>query len=411
MREAYHWTGSGWKCSARYMTRADLDGLGMSAQSVRTAADALAARGWIDKQTRGNAHAYRWRLSAPRSRFTYLPLGLFYDHARLSHSGLTLLLALYRATWGWTRYEDGTTEHKAHATLSASKLSAMTGLCPSTLRTAAEKVIHNAAERWKTAPGGAYSWRPDPSFFRYTRTKSAGGTSRERKSFQQTRTGAEKAQGGSCGRFVAGKGEDEGRKAEGLSLSETEQRWTDWLMSDPFGMPYHTAARLVASRSLEVLQETRGMFERQQDGITNPGGWMNAALSEVWASKTDNKTPEIRQSGGSGAFSGALDNLRTKSTEGGHTKSTGGATSTASGQRLGLSHSQMSSAVFEIRGLTADHFDQIDHGGGKPTWIPTKETGNWLWRRGKAGQLDEEAERHARRCIQSRKAYEQATST
>jgi hypothetical protein len=69
----------------------------------------------------------------------------------------------------------------------------------------------------------------------------------------------------------------------------------------------------------------------------------------------------------------------------------------------------MSSAVFALRGLTADHFEQIDQPNGKPTFVPTKAAGNWAWRRGRSGDLDEKGERWARQLVAARKSYEQAT--
>ena len=152
MRESYFWTGSGWKCSARFQTREELGPVGMSAQSVRNAAEELRERGWIERQKRGDAYAYRWRLSVPKKRFTYLPLTLLHDAAKVSHSSLTLLLAVYHATWGQTFRRNGKTLHKSRAALSVSDLCDRTGLCASTIRSAADELIHNGAlSRTRTA--------------------------------------------------------------------------------------------------------------------------------------------------------------------------------------------------------------------------------------------------------------------
>lgn len=402
MREAYHWTGTDWKCSPRLRTRSEIDALGMSAQSVRNAADDLAERGWIERRTRGQSHAYRWRLSAPRSRFTFLPLALFYEHERLSHSGLTLLLALYRATWGWTSNEDGQTVHDAWALLSTSDLESMTGLCASTLRAAASKVIHNGgAKRERSRPGGAFLWRPDPSFFNYHHTKFTGGTSRERKSNQQTRTGARKAEASSSRGSVAGRGKDEGSKRKPRALSDTEQRWADWLMSPPFGMHYHQAAKLAASRSLDLLQKTRGLWEEERERVENPGGWMWAALTESWAGKLDNKTADVQTSDSDSPVSDALHGMKQ-----GSQKSTGGVVPPR--ERLGMTYDEMTSAVHEVRGLVSDHFVMIEHQDDRPTWVPNLKTARWAWKH--SGEMLPSANKWLNRMVQVRKEYESTDS-
>jgi hypothetical protein len=405
MRDAYTWTGSGWKCSASYQRRTDLRSLGMSAQSVRNAADELESRGWLSISERGGAHAYRWRLSVPRSGFTFLPLGLLLEHERLSHSGLTVLLSLYRATWGWTTYEDGSLCHEAAASLSISDLADRTGLSASTVRSAASEVIHNgAAHRTRPGPSRPYSWSVNPSFFGTPCTKSEGGTTRERKVINK-RARARKGRSASVSREIVGsEGEGEGEKERATQLSEREKRDVNRLMSEPFSIPYGIACKLVNRHSAELLQASLGMYRQQYDDIRNPGGWLRAALENRWAAGTPDKTPDVQHDDTAEPMTDALKSMKNGS-QGGRKKSEGGVVPARN--RVGMTYDEMTNAVHELRGLTARHFLTLEHDGTDScTFVPNLQTARWAWR--ECGDFLPAGNRAAKRMVQARKEYEES---
>lgn len=386
MREAYTRAGGRWRCSPRFLSRRQIGSLEMSAQSVRNAADELKKRGWIERRTRGQSHVYRWRLSAPRSQFTFLPLALLHEHEKLSPSGLTLLLALYRATWGWTEKQDGETLHTAWALLSMSDLKSMTGLCGATLRSA-WKVIHNsAAERVQSRPGGAYLWRPDPTFFSGPRTKSKGGTSRDKGSLSNKRARARtRAEAGSVVDNCAGKGEDEGSSGRPSRLSERQRRDVQRLASDPIGLPRGVAADLVRKVSSEVIASTVGAFKQRRGDISNPGGWVRQALSQKWF------TREV------GSYSDASDRPQ-KNSEGGRVPARA---------VVGMTYDEMTSAVHEVDSLTSEDFFPVEHDGREnPHWVPRLKKARWAW--GHAGEMLPSANKWLNRMVEARKEYEQS---
>jgi hypothetical protein len=405
MRESYGWTGAGWKCSASFKTRDDLAPVGMSAQSVRNAADELVERGWIDRTTRGQAHAYRWALSCPKKRFTYVPLALLHDAGRVSPAALTLLLAILHETWGQTERVDGRTVHVASAPLSNADLRKRTGFCASTVRSAADEVIHNgAASRSRSGPPAPFSWSVSVSFFRVRRTNNRGDTSREEKNIQQSRAGVSGDSASVSREFVAGEGGGEGGKERATQLSDVEKRNVDRLMSDPFGLPYPVAAKLANRYASERISATVGMYERQAEDVNNAGGWIRAGITEGWAVRTADKTPDVRTDDSDAPMADALQEMASDGAEQGSQKSKGGVA--VNRQLLGMSHSEMCSAVGAIRGLTSEMFETIEHDGlDRVTFVPNLPTARWAWKH--AGDLLPEANKHAKRMVQTRKEYEQ----
>lgn len=293
IREAYEWHRGRWTTPIRFVTRSDLQPCGMSRESVRRAADELEEMGWISIERGGHEHAYRWLLSVPQSSFTYLPLPLLHEAHRIdSHSALSVLLCVYDATWGWTKRMGEGVHHQASAALSASEIGDRCGLSKPTVRAAASDLEEvEAIRRGRPHGGASFFWSPLLSFFHNARHNSfpsdINGSSKEIGGKELCNHNPRAQGGGSCSHV---NGEDEGGNRRDTALSEQEKRDCQRLVSDPFGLPFHVAARQVSRWSSEVLQATLGAFERRKDEINNPGGWVRSALEEGWFSKTTTET-------------------------------------------------------------------------------------------------------------------------
>jgi len=305
-----------WRASPKYWAAPQLDAradMGMSNESVRRAAKELERRGWVDVQDVGGRAVYRWALDVPRERYTPVPVALMREHARLSHSAVVVLLAVYRVTWGWTVREDGTTKHRRTEALSTAQMGEITGLSAPTVRSAAQELSTIGAIERTREPGQPYQWRPDTSFFADTAHKSFPPSYSRENSIQQPRTHARSGETGPDGEKKRNEGEGAGQKRADTSLSETERRHAEWIVQQT-DIPFWFAARQVSRWSSDVIQRTRGAFRQRRDDIRNPGGWLRQALRHGWfAPQIENKQPDVQQDDGD-PFEAAAEAFR-KATE------------------------------------------------------------------------------------------------
>lgn len=373
-----------WRTSPRYWTLTRLQarhGLGMTRQSARNAADELESIGLLNKGERGEADAFRWAPTTPDGAFTYVPLALLREQSRLSPRALTVLLSVYRATWGWTLRLAGTLQHRRTSRLTTADLKGMTGLSAPTIRQAADELERKGAvHRGRPHRGASWFWTPIVSFFHNPRQNSyVPGISPNRNEGSKelcnhtTRTrGRDRRSEPRSGGSVSSKGRGEGQDRRDTSLSERQKRDVKRLTSDPFDLPFWLAAKLVNSRSAEVLHSTFGGFRRQREQIENPGGWMIAALRNLWYAPT--------------ATEGGTKNLEGGPASGGH-------------DPVGLHRTEMVKATDAL--TKEGDWEQV----GEGRFIPSKEFAKWceLW----TGQLGtDRAERWADRLISVRRSYD-----
>jgi hypothetical protein len=415
VRASYSWVEDlgEFRASSRWFTAREIEeeagGLGMHRESLRRAAKKIEDRGWLSRKTReGKATAYRWRLSVPRSRYTPIPAPLLHAHQRLSHSALTLLLSVLRATWGWTTREDGTVKHRRAAELSTSDLEAMTGLSRPTVRDVQEELRAKGALYMRRKHGGApWTFAVDLSFFRHHLQKSYTPTNREKNSNKHTRTEEPTSQNAHT----------KGRSREGGSAYRVTEDWEEEairiLCAAPIEMSPGVARDLVIRRGQEVVQGAIKAFRRRSD-IDSPAGWMCSAIEELWFGPSiPNKSSSVRQSSGSRhPIARVFEDLTEKregwewdengeTAEGEKLEERSG--SLGSGQAEGVTHSEMCGLIEDLGQPPCD-WDTVDRPGKAPLFVPSTELANWAYFRRDSGS--DQFQEAARRVVNLRARHE-----
>jgi len=174
---------STWTCPERSFSRQEIEtATGLSGQGTRNGLADLEEAGWADVDRSGQSYRYVLRMGVPNQRYTYVPTALLEKASDLSSAtALRALLAVLRATWGWTRKEQCSGEtasqtaqkqetrkrtvHRRWAELSTSTLSGLTGCSEPALREA----IGALEGTWisRVRPGrGAYLYRVLPGAFK-----------------------------------------------------------------------------------------------------------------------------------------------------------------------------------------------------------------------------------------------------
>lgn len=413
IRKAYRKDAAEWETSPRYWTARDLAGaygLGMCRESLRRAMKELAGRGWVTI-SKGGAESYRWALSAPQERFTPIPLPVLRAHPRMSHSGLTLLLAIYRCTWGWTRQEDGATVHRRHERLSRDELRSLTGLCGPTVRSAAEELRRlKAIVRDRPHRGTAWWWRPSRSFLREYTQKSYGGTSRDRVSKPHTH-GRGNPRNGPVGHTKGGVRRKTSQPQGRGDLSEEWQRsFFDAYTAGSIGMAEGVALHYLHTRAERVHTSTLRALRQRRSQIDNPARWLHSALENLWFTSIPNKQPDVRKSSGTKPLAQAFAAL-TEENQGWEWDEDppkkfgeeGESTVTASvEQRIGITHSEVTDAVEALHQPPGD-WEAI--GEDPVLFVPTKRLARWAWHH-QESLKEERARRAAKRLVQIRKDFE-----
>ena len=125
--------------------RAEIQGdAGLSDQGARNGLSELEEAGWTEVDRSGKAHRHRLTVGVPSRRYTYLPTHLLRETERLpSGTALRALLAIFRATWGWTQELHPSSDknrsgpaHRRWARLSRTDLARRTGRSENAVRTA-----------------------------------------------------------------------------------------------------------------------------------------------------------------------------------------------------------------------------------------------------------------------------------
>jgi len=386
--------------------RDEAGGLGMSRESLRRAANELEERGWIEQRKQaGQATAYRWKLSVPRSRYTPIPAPLFHAHQGLSHSALTLLLSVIRATLGWAATEDGTTKYKRTAELSTSDLRAMTGLSRPTVQSAREELEAKSVLYTRRKHEGApWEYAVDFSFIRQHLQKSSPPTNREKSSNKHTREEQPNPD------HAHTKGNRRGSATAYRITENWEEEAIGLLCAEPIEMNPGVARDLVICRAQKVVEGAIKEFRRRRSDIDNPAGSLRSAIDNLRFGPTlPDKSPNVQQSsGGETPIAQAFENLTEKHEgwewdEEEDTRRRGRSGSPDRGLNVeeitGATHSQMCDLI-DTLSVTADHFETVDRPGKNPLFVPSKELANWAYHRVDSGS--ERFQEAARRVVNLR---------
>lgn len=417
IRACYSWSeemgefraSSGWVTARQIEDEAE--GLGMCRESLRSAADELEARGWIGRRKReGCATAYRWALKVPRRRFTPVPAPLFHAHQRLSHSALTVLLCVVRATLGWTTKENETLKYERTAELSTSNLEAMTGLSRPTFRSAAHELeSKDALHKRRKHRGAPWEFAVDFSFFSDHLQKSYTPTTTKEKSNKHTRAEQPDSEDAHT------KGRSRGRSGSNRVAEDWEKEAIELLSSDPIEMNPGRARHLVIRRSREVVENTMKQFRQRRDQIDNPAGWMQTALDQLWFGPTiANKTPDVRESSGTPTPIAQLFEDLTQKKEGwewDEDGSTGNAKNLGGGggrglnvdQTAGVTHTEMCDLIDDL-GRPDHDWETVERPNSNPLFVPSKQLANWAYFRRETGS--EQFQTAARRVVNVRARHE-----
>lgn len=408
IRAAYSWVEElhQFRASARWFTTSEIKEeaggeLGMHQESLRQAADALEKRGWIEqRKSEGEATAFRWALSVPRSRYTLVPAPFFSAHQVLSHSAVTVLLAVIRATIGWASAEGDAITYERSAELCASDLEGMTGLSRPTIRSAAEELVAKSAIcRRRKHAGAPWEWAADFKFFRAHLQNFCTPTNRVENSHNtRVEPNAENTHG------------EDGSKSQAFAYRVTE----DWereairlLCADPIEMSPGAARDLVIRRGKSVIEGTVKAFRRREPDITNPAGWMYAAINQLWfGPSVANKSPDVRQSDVENPIAKAFEALSKKREgwewdEGNEGPDQGDGLETQ--PKAGVSHSEMCNLIEDL-GQPPWDWETVDRSGKDPLFVPSKRGANWSYFRHDSGS--EAFQEAARRVVNVRARHE-----
>jgi len=422
IRTAYYWTdelGEFWATSGLFTAREieeEVGGLRMSRESLRRAADTLERRGWVQqRKSDGEATAYRWTLPVPRERFTSVPAPLFYAHQALSHSALTVLLSVIRATLGWARTEDDTVMYKRTAELSASDLEAMTGLSRPTIRSAAEELEAKSALHMRRKHAGApWEYAVDFSFFQDHLQKSYTPTNRVENS-NNTRARAEQPDPKSA----PAKGESRGRSNAYRVTDDWERKAINVLTADPFEIRFSRARDLVIRRAKSVVEGALKAFRRRKSDIKNPAGWMCRAIEDLWFGPSiPNKSPNVQESSGGDPFKSFLEEAQKRQegwewdeSEGGEAPTAGeeegGQSDLDAKPEAGVTHPEMCDLIDDL-GKPPHDWETVDRPGKNPLFVPSKDLANWAYSRRDSGS--ERFQEAARRVVNLRARHEKRDS-
>jgi hypothetical protein len=184
---------STWMCPERSFSRQEVEtATGLSDQGTRNGLESLEKAGLTQVDRSGRSYSYTLRMGVPSRRYTYVPTALLEKASDLpSATALRALLAVLRATWGWTSKEQRSGEtasqtaqkqtvHQRWAELPTSTLSGLTGCSEPALREA----IGALEGEWiaRVQPGhGAYLYRILPGAFEPAEEAADGAESRSKK--------------------------------------------------------------------------------------------------------------------------------------------------------------------------------------------------------------------------------------
>ena len=416
VRASYSWVEDlgKFRASSRWFTTEDISeeagGLGMHRESLRRAAHELEEKGWIaQRKEAGKPTAYRWRLSVPRSRYTPIPAPLLHAHQALSHSALTLLLSVLRATWGWTARDGDRVTYRRTSELTTSELEAMTGLSRPTVRDVQEELRAKGALYMRRRHGGApWEYAADLSFFRHHLQKSCPPTNREENSNKHTHAG-EPTSGDAHG------GENRRRSGSAYKVTQDwEEQAIRLLSADPIGMRPAVARDLVIRRSRAVVEGAIKAFRRRRSDIKSPVRWMHSAIKDLWfAPSIPNKSPDVRQSSGEAPIAQAFEAL-TETREGWEwdeedpegekrREQDAGADSLNLEETPGVTHPEMCDLIEDLR-QPDPGWQTVERQGRNPLFVPTKELANWAYFRRDSGS--EQFQKAARRVVNLRARHE-----
>lgn len=151
-----------WVKPERSFTRSEIEAeCGLSGQGTRNGLKELAEAGYISSNKAGRSYEHTLEIEVPTSRYTYVPTALMEATSGLGGTELHLVLAVIRATWGWTAETEsggGPPNHRRWAQLSTSELARRTGRSETAIKEAASRLQGCLLGRLRPS-GGAYYYR------------------------------------------------------------------------------------------------------------------------------------------------------------------------------------------------------------------------------------------------------------
>jgi len=205
IRESFRFDpeASTWMCPERSFSRQEIEtATGLSDQGTRNGLESLEKAGLTQVDRSGRSYSYALRMEVPTERYTYVPTTLLEKASDLpSATALRALLAVLRATWGWTSKEQRSGEtasqtaqeqtvHQRWAALPTSTLSGLIGCSEPALREA----IGALEGEWisRVQPGhGAYLYRVLPGAFEPEEKAASGEENCPKKSSSNPRAANE----------------------------------------------------------------------------------------------------------------------------------------------------------------------------------------------------------------------------
>jgi hypothetical protein len=181
---------SEWTCPEKQFSRREIEAAtGLSDQGTRDGLTELEEIGYAEINRAGRSYSYALRMGVPSQRYTYVPTALLEKAIDVpSGAALRVVLAVLRATWGWTSKcpskEGGSGEtapqtvHKRWVELPNGDLADATGRSEPAVRRAAEAL--EGAWISRVRPGeGAHVYRILPSAFLPDDEGEKGGTGQD----------------------------------------------------------------------------------------------------------------------------------------------------------------------------------------------------------------------------------------
>ncbi|PQJ26721.1 hypothetical protein BSZ35_19210 [Salinibacter sp. 10B] len=151
-----------WVCPDRTFSRAGIqEACGLSGQGVRNGLGELEEAGYVTIDRSGRSYEHALEIAVPERRFTYVPTALLETASSLSGTELRFVLAVLRATWGWTTdstEENEMPKHQRWAQLSMAALARLTGRSETAVKEAA-RCLNGTWFQRRRPTHGAYYYR------------------------------------------------------------------------------------------------------------------------------------------------------------------------------------------------------------------------------------------------------------
>ncbi len=174
-----------WTSAEGWLSRSDVEAAsGLSGQGTRNGLSELESIGWARVDRSGRSYRYQLALGVPTARFTQVPTALLDKLPTFdTGTGLRVVLAVLRGTWGWTSKEmdpqSGTLQavHDRWTELSSRALAKMTGRSKTAVTRAAKALQGTWIGRVRPKNGACkYRFLPEAVGDASSRSSSSSST-------------------------------------------------------------------------------------------------------------------------------------------------------------------------------------------------------------------------------------------